>query len=318
MKREKYIYILFTFLLLSQACVHEDRSDCPPGILIEDDFLRTLHFKTIPDKYNFEALVETVTLYVYDDDEDRLQRTYRVIDLNEFLTTDFRVILSEWEDLPDDNYHMIGVMNMNDHYQILGEHRLDEYQTHILELEDEELNDVFIGYINLSAVTRAEYRDTMYLEKLVNRIHLSVEFLDNRLAAGYTLSSYLTGSNAEYDYLNNSLGHNQMTYVPYFHDTDHQSLFYFDIATGKLVIGDDLSLVIEIYDANGELIQTILIPLTEEIANLTDNNGYYLYDTNEKLQAEDEFYLYIIFNDDFTIAEFRINDWFLVDPDIDV
>lgn len=299
-------------------------TDIPGGGEETETDSRVLYFKTIPEKYQFEEIVESVRLYVYDDDENRYLKTFRDVTAEELLSSAYGVILSEWEELPDNNnYHIIGVLNLNEHYEISGHEALDSYETRIVRDENHEisddLNDIFIGYIRLDPITKTVYEDTIYLEKLTNRIYLTVEFFDFELPAGTELISYITGSNSEYNYLNNSLGYTTMTYKPHTYGAEHESMFKFELTTGKLYLEDDLVLWIEMYDVLGRKVGEQSINLTDRIAETQDDNGNYLYNTNQKLQEEDEFYLYLLIDGNFEIIEFNVNDWYLVvDPGVDL
>ncbi|MCD8042756.1 MAG: FimB/Mfa2 family fimbrial subunit [Tannerellaceae bacterium] len=313
-------------ILLTISCVKDDMSDCDTGGssgggIIETNS-RILSFETIPHKYKFETIAENLRLYLYD--EDLFLLNYYDITVQELAANDYKVTISDWKEVEDERlYHIMGVLNYTEHYEIAGEEHLERYETRIARDEnnetEEDLNHIFVGYINIDPITKTVYEYKMLLEKLTNRIHLTVEFVDFELPDNSNLTAHIIGSNAEYNYLNHSLEYTSMIYHPCIYGPNDDSKFKFEITTGKLYMEDDLELLIELYNPNGIRIEHIDIPLTEKIAETQDDNGYYLYNTDEKLKEEDEYYLNIVIGANFQIIEFNINDWHLVvDPGIDL
>ncbi len=320
MKNLYCIILLFISFLSFNACVKEDRSDCPPVDLPGEMEERLLYLRTVPEKYLFEDIVETLQLYLYEEKEDMLVALTREFSADELRATGYAIEWHNWNDLDHYNYHIIGVLNTNEDYDFPNTSRLYDFETHIKATEEDivshEVKDLFIGYFNPNDRWPSAPHDTLYLEKLLNRIYITIEFDGFELREGTELKTRISGNNSKYDYLNGKLSTGFMNYHPYRDnsaETD-RSVFTFDIITGKLYIEDDLELFVQLYDEKGELEEETSFMLVEYIARIEDAAGNYLYDTDQKLQQEDEFYIYIVINEDFQIIGITINDRYTVPP----
>lgn len=315
-----YITLLLVGYVSFISCVKDNRDDCPPGVIPGETIERLLHLRTIPDKYLFEDIVESLQLFLYEEEDDMLIALTREFSAEELKETNYTIEWHNWTDLDHYNYHIIGVLNSNDDYDFPNTGRLYDFETHINPTEEDivkhEVRDLFIGYFNPHDRVPEALHDTLYLEKLLNRIYITIEFDGFQLREGAELKTVISGNNSKYDYLNGKLTTGYMNYHPYrdnSQETD-RSIFTFDIITGKLYINDDLKLSIQLYDENGESEEINSFMLVEYIAKLTDNNGNYLYNTDIKLQQEDEFYIYLIINEEYQIIDMTINDWYSVPP----
>ncbi len=328
MKFSRYLWFLGVFLII-MSCVKDDLSDCPPVNPVDPGLPGEtsdwyLHFRTIPAKYTFRNVVESLDLYIYDRDEHDL---VEVIDYSyeDLAGNDFSIHLGGMDCIIKDSYRFVVVMNATEHYEVVPGQTIQEYELSIVQdaekgdFIDFKLNDVFSGYLDAVAQTKTIRRDTVDLVKLINHVTVTVEFENYSLPPGYELSASITGSNGHYNYEFDSKQKALKPYMPYmerFLELDY--IFEYDITTAKLTIDDDMMLNVEERNQQDDFFRDLHLSLTGELAKIKDDNGNYLYNTNEKLMQEDEFFFYFLLDKDFKILELTINDWILVRQEEDL
>lgn len=302
---KRIILSLASALLFLGSCIKEDLSRCPQG--------KYIVFETINPKYPFGQIVSKVDLYLYDDRETLVGRyTYS----REQLQADgLRARLPKQ---PDGNYFLVALVNHEDCFATTGAETRSTLRTGVkTEAGDSvsfKLADIYHGCKDISFVSStSESRDKVYLSKNTNNVNLTVELrdADNPQATAALLSTAVTGTNGTYDSRNTPVGTGKLTYLP--HTTKAVSALH-DFRTMRMWIGDDLTVHARRTD-NG---QQQSLPLTGTLSGM-EIDGYKPYDTDEKLELEDEFDIHVVFDGQMTIVALKINDWYLIkQPGIDL
>lgn len=314
MKKEYVFILLFSFLIFGN-CINEDNSDCPYG--------KYVLFKIINPKYQYKEVVDKVDLYLYNEEE---------ILVGEYSYSKAQLEGSELKAMiPYDragNYSIVALINQSERYLTFNKGELKELRTELLTDEGDsvkfKLADIYHSYKEVSFKgNTAMTNDTMYLSKNTNHINLEIEIHDYDLPDNASLVTHICGNNGTYNFSNKSVGNRKITYLPHssdFGDIRNEIMnFRYLFTIMRLWIGDDLKICLEQHEP-GTLPETLAeVMLTEEIAKLENElTGEKLYDTDEKLELEDEFDIRIVFDNTFTIIELKINDWFVIKPEIEL
>lgn len=303
---------LLMLLILSGSCINDDLSDCPSG--------RYLHFETINTKYTFQDIVETVDLYIYDGNELADTKTYTRQDIQ---SMGYKVYLDERPS--GTQFHYVAIVNQTeDYYQTIDSENLETMFTELASSRGDSLPDLFHGAKDILF----EYRlhgttDTIYLKKNTNKINLYVGFEGYELPEESTLNSYIQGKNGQYDSENKPVEKTRYTYQPYrwtmgTGEYDYDSHF----TTMRLWIGSDTDITLEKHDSpvsplRSEQVQQLYkLNIVEELAKVVAGNGEYLYNTDEKLELEDEFDIILLLDGNFVVLELIINDWVVINNNV--
>lgn len=156
----------------------------------------------------------------------------------------------------------------------------------------------------------------MYLSKNTNNIHLTVHMSDGAVPASAQVDAYMHGCNGLYDSQNKAKGNTMVTYLP--HASSKVVTSTYDFTTLRLWIGDDLTMKIEQNESGKQAVPLATIPVTQWLAELENDNGEKLYDTDDKLEMEDEFNIEISLDGKAVIIGVKINGWYLIKPNVDL
>lgn len=299
----------FLFTLLMGSCINDDLSNCT----VE----RYLHFETLNKKYNFKDIVEKVDLYIYDGDELINTKTYSRTDIQ---ATDYKIPLYGYPGKT--KLHYIALVNQSETcYHTINTEQKKDLLTEILPAQGDSvknrLSNIFHGakYIDFDYST-ANTSDTIYLKKNTNNINLFVSFDGYELPENNYLKSFISGSNGKYDYENTPITDTKYTYLPYNSKVnDKQYAYTSQFTTMRLWIGADTEIKLEKEDFTGSPVITESVQklnITEVLAKIVDSNKEYLYNTNEKLEKEDEYNIFITLDGSFVIMDLTINNWFVI------
>ncbi len=310
-KQLLYLLIcILTFIILFGSCINEDMSNCPSG--------RYLHFETINKKYEFKDIVEKVDLYIYDGEELVDKKTYSRAEIE---ASDYKIYLDERPNGME--LHYIALINeFDDYFRTVDADHKETLQTAIVAAKGDSvknrLPNIFHGAKDILFSNKLlGIPDTIYLKKNTNDINLFVAFKGYELPSSSHLSSFICGSNGKYNYDNQPIETTTYTYLPYTAalgsgEYDYNSHF----TTMRLWIGADTDIRLEkkdeVLSPLAPAVETLhRLNITEELAKVTVN-GEYIYNTDEKLEAEDEYDITIILDGNFVVLELVINDWVIV------
>ncbi|MDH6306321.1 hypothetical protein M2463_002989 [Parabacteroides sp. PH5-13] len=311
MNRQRSLFSSILILLLFLgSCINDDLSECPSG--------RYLHFETLNGKYSFRDVVETVDLYIYKGNS--LVETKRY-SRGEIQATGYKIYLNDRPNGTELRYVAL-VNQAEDCYHTTGSETLEGMLTGLVSSETDSLADLYHGTKDILFEHRsAGVADTIYLKKNTNKINLYVGFDGYELPQGSTLHSYIQGRNGQYDSENKPVENSRYTYHPYrWALGGEESRYDYDahFTTLRLWIGADTDLSIEkqntavspLRATEAQLLYRLNI--VEELAKVVSSGGTYLYDTNEKLELEDEFDIILLLDGNFVVLELIINDWVVI------
>ncbi|MCC8143459.1 MAG: FimB/Mfa2 family fimbrial subunit [Tannerellaceae bacterium] len=106
--------------------------------------------------------------------------------------------------------------------------------------------------------------------------------------------------------------------MPHTDNRPKESIYEFLIDTLRLWFGDDLTLVVKLDEEGQDTIEVDRIGIVAFLAEVTDLNGNYLYDSDDKLDLEDEYYIEIVLDAELKISQIIVNGWFEIGQDIDL
>lgn len=314
MNKKEYILILFSSLLLFGSCIEEDLDDCLRG--------KYICFKTNNPKYKYEEVVDKVNLYLYDEGENLVSEySYS---RQQLIDSDYKAYLPQHL---NGNYLLVALVNHEDCYSTTEVSQLSKLKTK-LNAENDSVRskqaDLYHAYREVSfGDTYHITSDTVSLSKNTNHINLEVELRDYPMPANATLCTHICGCNGIYNYNNKSLGGAKLTYIPHTLVSENISgnkITLNNISTiMRLWIGDDLSICLEQHEPGKSPVNLTNLMLTKEIASIAnDLTNEKLYDTNEKLELEDEFRIRVVLDGELSVVELRINNWYLIKEDVDL
>lgn len=303
MKEKKYILILLSFLFTITGCIDEDYSDCEKGIYI--------NFKTLNPKYEYTEIVENVEIHLYDV-QNNLVNNY-TYSRNQLEGSEYKAYIPEQK---AGNYSTVAVVNMSDSYKISNKEYENSFLLEVLtdpkDSIQKKLPDIYHSIKEISFGRLNPQDELMELSKNTNHIDVTVIFEDDILSPGKKLNAYIKGSNGIYNANNKSVGKTPITYCAHFNEKKEDDSYLFSFTTLRLWIGDDLKLsIVEEGEETSRILNELMI--TEEIAKLTNSSGEKIYDTDEKLEFEDEFKIKIMIDNTGMIG-LKINDWYAVYP----
>lgn len=307
---------LLALVFIMGSCINDDLSDCPVN--------KYLYFETLNSKYTFREVVEKVDLYMYDGDKLVDTKTYSRTDIQ---ATDYKIPLYDYPNKSE--RWCIALVNQTENcYRTVNADQIQTLQTELIATEGDtvknRISDLFHGAKGLYFEYPHTMTDTIYLKKNTNDINLFVSFDGYKLPSGSRLDAVLSGTNGQYDSDNNPVKITRYTYLPYNQNVnDGPYAFTAHFTTMRLWIGGDKEIRLDkesVSDTGGPNARKMLhkLNVTEVLAQITGPNGDYLYDTNEKLEAEDVFNIFITLDGNFVILELKINDWFLIKDGIKI
>ncbi|MDR1115028.1 MAG: FimB/Mfa2 family fimbrial subunit [Tannerella sp.] len=250
-------------MIFMQSCVHGDLEECPPMVSYAVAFKYTNHTGTTDRFYDD---VKKINLYVFD--ENNLIYT-TTTELSPY-DTNFNIPL----DIPMGNYHIIAWGNVLDDQPfsvtpaefVKGETTLGEARF-ILEriagnLSQSELEKLFYGEIEAEIPLYVSRIDTMSLINDTKRVRVVLhwdhtgEVRETEDVIDYDeVQVSMKGSNAVYNFRNNFVETNNVTYKPY----------YFDYTGGILATGPERPGEMTVYyysDAFTEVTNTCVYDFT--------------------------------------------------------
>ncbi|MCD8193132.1 MAG: FimB/Mfa2 family fimbrial subunit [Tannerellaceae bacterium] len=307
------LYILLAIGML--ACIKEDLDNCLPTTGEQ----RYILFETKNTKTTFREAFNNLDLYIYDK-EDKLVESPISYTRSELAASEYRAYLPDWVE-PD--YTVVAVMNDNESFEVEDTGSLHTFKTSIITDNSNWLNtqitDIYLGNLKIPAgPTKAIEAGTVYLSKLTNKFYITVRLNGFTLPATRAINVHIQGCNGKYNSSLEGIAEHLTVYMPHTDNQPKESVYEFLIDTLRLWFGDDLTLVIKLDEEGQETREVDRIGIVAFLAEVTDMNGNYLYDSDEKLDLEDEYYIEIVLDAELKISQIIVNGWFEVGQDIDL
>lgn len=309
-KIKYHIFIYFSLFIFLNSCYKEDMSDC-----YDDDF--NLSFSLIMNKYKFENIVDNLVLYQYDDKGELLEE-YE-FSRKQLESDDFIVKLP----LPAKGiYTFVAIANINDTFhRVYSKDKRGDFLLRLITKEfsvTDKIDDIYQGYKQIIIDDEEEVPRTENIEltKHTNNITVIVETTDSEPENNPEFSTTISGTNGVYNYRYQPLPSEIITYIPHESVFKRNSLSLTDqYRIMRIWIDDDMKLGIFNKDADGNKKEISSIMLTAAIADMKDMQGNLLYNTDEKLEQEDEFEIHVLLKPDgetYAVAEIWVNGWMIV------
>lgn len=298
----KRVYILFFFLfLVSPGCIRDDNSDCYEG--------GYLWFESINPKYSYEAMAKQVNLYLYDD-----QRLFA----EELVYTEDDLKSSAWRVYIPTGYKgdftIVALVNLSDYYVVSDRERLVTWKAGLRSGDNDvsyKLPDIYMAMkkVSLDNLSGAEDENVLFLAKNTNHIYLLIESVGGRLQGD--IEPYIRGSNSLFNYENRLFGDRMVVYYPHMTEKRGNGTLYF-LSTMLLRVAGDVSLYLRETLSDGTASDRFLFNIPEKLAQVKDHNGVKLYDTDQKLALEDEFYFTLVLDEQLQVMTLKVNDWYVI------
>lgn len=317
MNKNKYIfYLLLSLCLISGGCVNENLDDCPQDILLE--------FNVLMAKYEFQEIVDDVTVYLFDEDNNYYNKYYYT---NDALKQNAYKAVVPRPSIKGKYTFVVLVNHSEDFYETFGYEKRDEMRTRLkTNPEDYSINkkqvDLYHGYKEIEIIDVTNTVSYLVdLTKDTNNIDLSVTIQDSSTENSDEISTNMIGTNDTYNYSNESVGNTPITY--YAHTRDGVSstrsddiAFDENYRTMRLFVNSDLKINFYKKIEEQEKLKVSEVNLSQILTSIKDPSGNYLYNTNDKLWAEDEFDVHITLDGTtYTIVKLVVNDWTAIDID---
>ena len=295
--------IFFWLLLLSLSvisCISEDYDNCPKGYYIR--------FYPQNQKHDLKQMINTVDLYLYGEDGSLHKEIHRTKE--ELRPADGAVFIPL---LPAGEYKVLALINHDPScYEISSYQKFEEVHTSLPEeLIKTPPADLFVGIKPLEFKQNEKYAMTvpMKIAKQTNHINLKIVFQDYEQPADAILNSHIYGSNGKFEYSTYSCSNIYRKYIGHKKDSSQDTNAAFQLTTMRLWAGADINLVVEEeYPSLGET-RSVKINLVEELMKVKDEKGELLYDTDEKLEFNDEYDITMTLDGNFVLLELTIDNW---------
>jgi len=297
------------------ACIKEDLDNCPPVTREQ----RYILFETKNTKTTFREAFSNLDLYIYDK-EDKLVESPISYTRSELAASEYRAYLPDWVE-PD--YMVVAVMNDNELFEVEDTGSLHTFKTSLSTDYSDWLNtpitDIYLGNLQVpSSRTRATGVGTVYLSKLTNKFYITVKLNGFTLPVTHAINVHIQGCNGRYNSSLEGIAEQLTLYMPHTDNKPKESVYEFLIDTLRLWFGDDLTLVVKLDEEGKDTREVDRIGIVDFLAEVTDMDGNYLYDSDEKLDFEDEYYIEIVLDTELKISQIIVNGWFEVGQDIDL
>lgn len=185
-------------LIIWGGCdINEDLSNCYRGIHIS--------FKTINPNYQFEEIIGSLDLYLYNHEEVLVEKySYSQ---QQLISTNYKAYIPYHA---SGEYFLVAIVNPHELYAITGEDELITFHNQLItdsnNIISSKLPDIYHSFKEIR-FTEATYvtNDTLMLSKNTNHIKLEVEIQGYTLPENSSIKTNITGANGIYDYINRPL-----------------------------------------------------------------------------------------------------------------
>lgn len=310
MRKIVYIVIVIFILWLPSGCYREDLSDCPQGLLLKLEPTIT--------KYTIDEIINDVTLYLFNEQGDYVAKYHYQRD-----ALQGPELLVPVPQQRTGKYTFVVLVNHDEKdYTTFGTEKCESLLTRLLTEPNFTFSrkqaDLYHGHKVIEVTQGLKVvTEEVEISKNTNNINLQLEIREYNLEENEEISAQLTGTNGTYDYANKPTGNTVITYNPHTPGpaVAEQGVYRREdqFRTMRLWIGDDLKLTIYRNFPDLKPIEMASIMLTKTIAEIKDpSTGDYLYNTDEKLELEDEFNISLVLDETYTIVDLIINNWYVV------
>lgn len=311
-KTNIFLWLLLLPLILG-SCISEDLSNCPTG--------RYIRFQPKNKKHNLREMENTLDLLLYGKDNKLVERFHYTKE--DFRPSDGAVFLPA---LDEGTYTTLALFNHDPSFYNVSDD--DSYDVVYSELIENELTtsqtDLFVGIKPIIFEKSEEYISTVTMElgKQTNNVNLKVVFQDYIPPTDAKLSSHISGDNGKFHYFDYtcSLGYN-ITYHPLNNKESASGIeTNFEFKTMGLCTDSDIKLIVEEeYPlTRSSMKRSVSINLVEELKKVKDEQGEFLYDTNEKLEYNDEYDVTLTLGPNFVVLGLTIDDWAIIGGGVEV
>lgn len=302
---KRYIYIFLLLMVFSlNGCFKDDLSFCPIKLQV--------YFESVMTKYEYENITDRLDLYVYKDQVLMEKFTYSKEELKQINYSPIIPVTY------CDSYTLLALTNLSDCYSVSGTDKLSTFHvalnTAIADTVKEKQTDLHYAKKVLPIFEANEanqiIQETLHLYKNTNHIYLNVSFNGEYNFRATDLQARLQGNNGTFNHQNKCHAASNRVYHPHVVDTDVADAdIQFWFTTMQLWTGNDLELYLE-ESAGGKKVEKARLRIMDEISKV--------YDTDAKLDQEDIFIIELVLENDFTIFELKINDWYIIKSGIEV
>ncbi|NDV66224.1 FimB/Mfa2 family fimbrial subunit [Bacteroides sp. 224] len=290
-------------LLLLSGCLNDDTDHCSPGAQEISVLLKCDINTTGTDV--FTSVVKHVDLYIYNAITGILHQT-ETLNKEQLESEDYLHKLS----LLPGNYILVAWMNQNTEYENSDTRQLTAARMKLKFGKTGEITTdtepIYFGRNSLSVGEKDEHI-TLNLMKNTNYIKVNAHF-NHILPPSSVINSYIVGTNGVYDFDNNCPGDAPVyTYMPVQHpDTRAAYTHPLSFTTQRLMVGDDLRLIVTLQDEDRPLETLIDISLTGTIRKNPDYATQQALDRNDTYQLDFDFeyngYAHVL-------TGIQVNDW---------
>jgi hypothetical protein len=306
MNTRKILSFLLLSLLLVAGCTKEDYRNCPAGLYVS--------FEPVNPKHNYPELVTKVVLYFYSP-EGKLQASFNY-SRDELRAYDRAAFVPQ---IPTGDYRLVAVINGEKDYETYGVDRYEDLYTQLKqETVNEKLTDLFTSekLITVGRSGRNIQTENKSLVKHNSNIRLKILYDGYAAPAGITLKAFAEESSGIFHYSTYSgPATRYVRYLPWAELSGSNGLpRQFDISVFRLWIGGDASICLQEIDATTQITtgRSYRFNIAEELIKVKNALGEYLYDTNEKLEYNDEYEITITLGEDFVVLSLTIDNWHLI------
>lgn len=291
-------------------------SKCPSG--------RYIIFQAINPKHNLNTMGKTLDLLFYGEDNRLVERFHYTKEREGDFRSDGAVFVPT---LPEGTYTTLALFNHDPAcYGIFDEERYDEIYSKVsADTVKTPPADLFVGTKPISFNKGEEHITliTMRMAKHTNNVNLKIVFQDYTPPTGATLSSYIYGDNGMFDYSDYAcIKNNYRTYLSYNGKTSGSGFeTNYKIKTMSLWLDSDIQLVVEEeipWTRGATTKRSIKINLVEELKKVKNDKGELLYDTDEKLEYNDEYDITMTIGPNFIMLGLTIDDWAIIGGGVEV
>ena len=306
MNKKHILSFLLLLLLLPAGCTKEDNRNCPAGLYV--------CFEPNNPKHNYQELVTQVDLYFYGADGE-LKADFHY-SRNDLRTHDRAAFVPR---MPAGEYKLVAVVNSGKDYETYG---IENYETLYTKVKQDIVSDKLTDFftsekqITVGRPASLVQTETLKLAKHNNNIRLKILY-DNYTAPPNTVLDAFVEESCGHIYYSTYSGPptRDVRYLPWNELSGSDGLpLQFDISTFRLWIGSDAALCLREADAVSGIDagRFYTLNITDALVTVKNAAGEFLYDTDEKLEYNDEYEITITIGKDFVILSVTIDNWDII------
>jgi hypothetical protein len=305
MNKRKLLSLLLLALMMT-GCTKENYRNCPAGLYVS--------FQPDNPKHDYPELVTKVDLYFYCL-EGNLKASFSYL-RDELRPYDRAAFVPQ---ITAGEYRLVAVVRNGMDYET---YEVDSYATLYTKLEQEtvseKLTDLFTSE-KLVTVGRSGgniQTENMMLAKHNNNIRLKIVYEGYMTPAGMSLEAFAEENSGIFLYSSySSPAIRYVRYMPWNESAANNGLTQlFDISVFRLWIGSGATICIRETDTLTGTItgRSYTLNITEILTRVENLAGEYLYDTNEKLEYNDEYEITITLGPDFVVLAITVDNWNII------